>query len=298
VLHFGIREHAAAAIVNGIVMHSSTRAFSGTFLIFSDYQRPAVRLGALMGVPAIYVWTHDSIGLGEDGPTHQPVEQLSSLRAIPGLDVVRPGDANEVAVAWRTILENTENPAGIVLTRQNIPTYERGPGAAEGDTFASAEGTAKGAYVLAEARNGKPEVILMGTGSEVQLAVQAREILEAEGVAARVVSVPSLEWFNSQDEAYRESVFPRSLRARVSVEAGVAQSWQGLLGDAGRAVSLEHYGASADYKTLYREFGITAEAVAAAARESIAAASAAPLAPNGTAAMPSGAIATETGDQQ
>jgi transketolase len=298
VLHFGIREHAAAAIVNGIVMHSSTRAFSGTFLIFSDYQRPAVRLGALMGVPAIYVWTHDSIGLGEDGPTHQPVEQLSSLRAIPGLDVVRPGDANEVAVAWRTILENTENPAGIVLTRQNIPTYERGPGAAEGDTFASAEGTAKGAYVLAEARNGKPEVILMGTGSEVQLAVQAREILEAEGVAARVVSVPSLEWFNSQDEAYRESVFPRSLRARVSVEAGVAQSWQGLLGDAGRAVSLEHYGASADYKTLYREFGITAEAVAAAARESIAAASAAPLAPNGTAAVPSGAIATETGDQQ
>jgi transketolase len=298
VLHFGIREHAAAAIVNGIVMHSSTRAFSGTFLIFSDYQRPAVRLGALMGVPAIYVWTHDSIGLGEDGPTHQPVEQLSSLRAIPGLDVVRPGDANEVAVAWRTILENTENPAGIVLTRQNIPTYERGEGAAEGDTFGSAEGVAKGAYILAEARNGKPEVILMGTGSEVQLAVQAREILEAEGVAARVVSVPSLEWFNSQDEAYRESVFPRSLRARVSVEAGVAQSWQGLLGDAGRAVSLEHYGASADYKTLYREFGITAEAVAAAARESISAAAAAPLAPNGTAAMPSGAIATETGDHQ
>ncbi len=298
VLHFGIREHAAAAIVNGIVMHSSTRAFSGTFLIFSDYQRPAVRLGALMGVPAIYVWTHDSIGLGEDGPTHQPVEQLSSLRAIPGLDVVRPGDANEVAVAWRTILENTENPAGIVLTRQNIPTYERGTGAAEGDTFGSAEGVAKGAYILAEARNGKPEVILMGTGSEVQLAVQAREILEAEGIAARVVSVPSHEWFNSQDESYRESVFPRSLRARVSVEAGVAQSWHALLGDAGRAVSLEHYGASADYKTLYREFGITAEAVAAAARESISAAAGTPLAANGTPAMPSGAIATETGDQQ
>ena len=298
VLHFGIREHAAAAIVNGIVMHSSTRAFSGTFLIFSDYQRPAVRLGALMGVPAIYVWTHDSIGLGEDGPTHQPVEQLSSLRAIPGLDVVRPGDANEVAVAWRTILENTENPAGMVLTRQNIPTYERGTGAAEGNTFGSAEGVAKGAYILAEARNGKPEVILMGTGSEVQLAVQAREILEAEGIAARVVSVPSHEWFNSQDEAYRESVFPRSLRARVSVEAGVAQSWHALLGDAGRPVSLEHYGASADYKTLYREFGITAEAVAAAARDSISAAAGTPQAANGTPAMPSGAIATETGDQQ
>ncbi|RJU00341.1 transketolase [Arthrobacter frigidicola] len=298
VLHFGIREHAAAAIVNGIVMHSSTRAFSGTFLIFSDYQRPAVRLGALMGVPAIYVWTHDSIGLGEDGPTHQPVEQLTSLRAIPGLDVVRPGDANEVAVAWRTILENTENPAGIVLTRQNIPTYERGDGAATGDTFGAAEGVAKGAYVLAEARNGAPEVILMATGSEVQLAVQARETLEAEGIATRVVSVPSLEWFNSQDEAYRESVLPRSLRARVSVEAGVAQSWQGLLGDAGRAVSLEHYGASADYKTLYREFGITAEAVVAAARDSISAAAGTPLAANGTPAMPSGARATETGDHQ
>ncbi len=298
VLHFGIREHAAAAIVNGIVMHSSTRAFSGTFLIFSDYQRPAVRLGALMGVPAIYVWTHDSIGLGEDGPTHQPVEQLSSLRAIPGLDVVRPGDANEVAVAWRTILENTQNPAGIVLTRQNIPTYERGDGAATGDTFGSAEGVAKGAYILAEARNGAPEVILMATGSEVQLAVSARETLEAEGIATRVVSVPSLEWFNSQDEAYRESVLPRSLRARVSVEAGVAQSWQGLLGDAGRAVSLEHYGASADYKTLYREFGITAEAVVAAARDSISAAAGTPLAANGTPAMPSGARATETGDHQ
>jgi transketolase len=298
VLHFGIREHAAAAIVNGIVMHSSTRAFSGTFLIFSDYQRPAVRLGALMGVPAIYVWTHDSIGLGEDGPTHQPVEQLSSLRTIPGLDVVRPGDANEVAVAWRTILENTENPAGIVLTRQNIPTYERGDGAASGDTFGSAEGVAKGGYVLAEAKNGTPDVILIGTGSEVQLAVDAREQLEAQGISARVVSMPCLEWFNAQDASYRDSVLPRTVRARVSVEAGVSQSWQGVVGDAGRSVALEHFGASADYKTLYREFGITTDAVVAAAKDSLEAAGADPLAPNGTAAMPSGHQATETGDQQ
>ncbi|MHA7282944.1 transketolase [Arthrobacter sp. TMS2-4] len=298
VLHFGIREHAAAAIVNGIVMHSSTRAFSGTFLIFSDYQRPAVRLGALMGVPAIYVWTHDSIGLGEDGPTHQPVEQLSSLRTIPGLDVVRPADANEVAVAWRTILENTQNPAGLVLTRQNIPTYERGDGAAEGDTFGSAEGVAKGGYVLAEATGGSPDVILIGTGSEVQLAVEARATLEAQGITARVVSMPCLEWFNAQDAGYRESVLPRTVRARVSVEAGVAQSWHGIVGDAGRIVSLEHFGASADYKTLYREFGITADAVVAAAKDSLEAAAADPLAPNGSPALPSGHRATETGDQQ
>ncbi|MPY10928.1 transketolase [Arthrobacter bussei] len=298
VLHFGIREHAAAAIVNGIVMHSSTRAFSGTFLIFSDYQRPAVRLGALMGVPAIYVWTHDSIGLGEDGPTHQPVEQLSSLRTIPGLDVVRPGDANEVAIAWRTILENTENPAGIVLTRQNIPTYERGDGVASGDTFGSAEGVAKGGYVLAEAKDGAPDVILIGTGSEVQLAVEAREQLESQGISARVVSMPCLEWFNAQDAAYRDSVLPRTVRARVSVEAGVSQSWHGIVGDAGRSVSLEHFGASADYKTLYREFGITSDAVVAAAKDSLEAVAADPLAPNGTAAMASGHQATETGDQQ
>ncbi len=296
VLHFGIREHAAAAIVNGIVMHSSTRAFSGTFLIFSDYQRPAVRLGALMGVPSIYVWTHDSIGLGEDGPTHQPVEQLAALRAIPGLDVVRPGDANEVAVAWRTILENTEHPAGIVLTRQNIPTYERGEGAANGDTFGSAEGAARGAYILAEAAQGTPDVILIGTGSEVQLAVEARATLQAEGIAARVVSMPSLEWFNRQDEAYRESVLPGNVLARVSVEAGVALGWRELIGDAGRSVSLEHFGASADYKRLFNEFGITAEAVTQAARDSIAAAGN-HRAPNGTPAW-SGPTSSETGDQQ
>ncbi len=298
VLHFGIREHAAAAIVNGIVMHSSTRAFSGTFLIFSDYQRPAIRLGALMGVPAVYVWTHDSIGLGEDGPTHQPVEQLASLRAIPGLDVVRPGDANEVAVAWRTILENTNNPAGIVLTRQNIPTYERGTGAASGSTFASADGVAKGGYVLAEADGGDAQVILIGTGSEVQLAVQAREALQTDGVPTRVVSMPCLEWFDQQDEQYRESVLPSGVRARVSVEAGVAQGWRDLIGDSGRSVSLEHFGASADYKTLFREFEITADAVVAAARESLEAAQSGPGPLNRSTGAASGAQSSTTGDLQ
>ncbi|MGR0159810.1 transketolase [Paenarthrobacter nitroguajacolicus] len=274
VLHFGIREHAAASIVNGISLHGRTRAFSGTFLIFSDYQRPAIRLGALMGVPSLYVWTHDSIGLGEDGPTHQPVEQLASLRAIPGLDVVRPGDANEVSAAWKVMLENHENPAGIVLTRQNIPTYARGEGEATGDTFGSTAGVAKGGYVLAEAsKDGETvdaQVILIGTGSEVQLAVQAREALQAEGIAARVVSMPCVEWFNKQDEAYRESVLPASVKARVSVEAGLALGWREFVGDAGRSISLEHFGASADYKRLFNEFGITAEAVAAAAKDSLA----------------------------
>ncbi|TVU66540.1 transketolase [Paenarthrobacter nitroguajacolicus] len=274
VLHFGIREHAAASIVNGISLHGRTRAFSGTFLIFSDYQRPAIRLGALMGVPSLYVWTHDSIGLGEDGPTHQPVEQLASLRAIPGLDVVRPGDANEVSAAWKAMLENHENPAGIVLTRQNIPTYARGEGEAAGDTFGSTAGVAKGGYVLAEAsKDGETvdaQVILIGTGSEVQLAVQAREALQAEGIAARVVSMPCVEWFNKQDEAYRESVLPASVKARVSVEAGLALGWREFVGDAGRSISLEHFGASADYKRLFNEFGITAEAVEAAAKDSLA----------------------------
>ncbi|MEE1620207.1 transketolase [Zafaria sp. Z1313] len=272
VLHFGIREHAAASIVNGIVLSSKTRAFSGTFLIFSDYQRPAIRLSALMGIPSIYVWTHDSIGLGEDGPTHQPVEQLASLRAIPNLDVVRPADANETAWAWKTVLENTANPAGLVLTRQNLPVFDRtAPG------FKDVSGTARGAYVLAEAldaegRETTPDVLLLGTGSEVQLAVAAREALAAEGVAARVVSIPCLEWFHAQDAAYQEEVLPASVKARVSVEAGVAQGWRELVGDAGRIVSLDHFGASADYQRLYTEFGITAEAVAAAARDSLAAA--------------------------
>nr|WP_247647089.1 transketolase [Arthrobacter sp. E3] len=276
VLHFGIREHAAAAIVNGIHLGGPTRAYSGTFLIFSDYQRPAIRLSALMGVPSIYVWTHDSIGLGEDGPTHQPVEQLASLRAIPGLDVVRPGDANEVATAWKKILELTDNPAGIVLTRQNIPTYARGTGAATATEFASADGVAQGGYVLAEAVvDGAvvtPQVILVATGSEVQLAVEAREALAAEGIGARVVSMPCVEWFNAQPAEYREQVLPKAVKARVSVEAGLALGWREIIGDAGRSISLEHFGASADYKVLFNEFGITADAVTAAAKDSLAAA--------------------------
>jgi transketolase len=271
VLHFGIREHAMAAILNGIVLHGNTRPFGGTFLIFSDYMRPAVRLAALMKAPSIFVWTHDSVALGEDGPTHQPVEQLATLRAIPGLDVVRPGDANEVSWAWKTILERRNGPAGIVLTRQNIPVFERGDGDASGETFASAKNVAKGAYVLAEAPNGTPDVILIATGSEVQLAVAAREALKADGVNARVVSVPSLEWFEEQSAEYRESVLPKAITARVSVEAGIALTWTKYVGDRGRSVSIEHFGASADYKTLFREFGITTEAVVAAAKESLAA---------------------------
>ena len=277
VLHFGIREHAAASIVNGIHLGGPTRAFSGTFLIFSDYQRPAIRLSALMGVPSIYVWSHDSIGLGEDGPTHQPVEQLATLRAIPGLDVVRPGDSNEVAASWKKILETTDNPAGIVLTRQNVPTYPRGTGAATATEFASTDGVAQGGYVLAEAvSNGAvvtPEVILIATGSEMQLAIEAREALQGQGIATRVVSMPCVEWFKSQDAAYREQVLPAAVKARVSVEAGLALGWKEFVGDAGRSISLEHFGASANYERLFQEFGITTEAVTAAAKESLAAAS-------------------------
>jgi transketolase len=271
-LHFGIREHAMGAILNGIVLHGNTRPYGGTFLIFSDYMRPAVRLAALMKAPAIYVWTHDSVALGEDGPTHQPVEQLTVLRAIPGLDIVRPADANEVAYAWKTILERRNGPAGIALSRQNLPVFERGTGAAEGETLASASHVAKGAYVLAEAPGGTPDVILLASGSEVQIAVEAREALKGDGVNARVVSVPCQEWFEEQDAAYRESVLPASVKARVSIEAGIALTWRTYLGDAGRAVSIEHFGASADYKTLYREFGITTEAAVAAAKDSLAAA--------------------------
>ncbi|HEY5224831.1 MAG TPA: transketolase [Microbacteriaceae bacterium] len=271
VLHFGIREHAMAAILNGIVLHGPTRPYGGTFLIFSDYMRPAVRLAALMKIPSIFVWTHDSVALGEDGPTHQPIEQLAALRAIPQLDVVRPGDANEVAYAWLELLKRRGGPAGIALTRQNIPVFERGDGDASGETLASAKNVAKGAYVLAEAPNGAPDVILIATGSELQLAVNAREALKSQGVNARVVSAPSLEWFEEQTAAYRESVLPASIKARVSVEAGIALTWRGYVGDAGRSVSIEHFGASADYKTLFQKFGITTDAVVAAATESIAA---------------------------
>ena len=261
-LHFGIREHAMGAVMNGIALHGGTRVFGGTFLVFSDYMRGAVRLAALMGLPVTYVWTHDSIGLGEDGPTHQPIEHLASLRAIPGLDVVRPADANETAVAWRTVLETTDRPAGICLTRQNVPVLDR-------SAFASAEGTARGAYVLRDAGNGAPEVILVGTGSEVQICVAAQELLEAEGIPTRVVSMPCVEWFRAQDEAYRRTVLPSDVRARVSVEAAVAQGWHEWIGDAGECVSLEHFGASAPFSVLYEQFGMTAERVVAAARASL-----------------------------
>jgi transketolase len=270
VLHFGIREHGMGSILNGIALHGLTRPYGGTFLVFSDYMRPAVRLAAIMGLPVTYVWTHDSIGLGEDGPTHQPVEHLAALRAIPGLDVVRPADANETAVAWRTVLEHhatQPRPAGMCLTRQNVPTFPR-----DTDGFASADGVARGAYVLLDSDDGQPDVVLIGTGSEVQLAVAARDLLAADGVAARVVSMPCREWFLREDQKYRDDVLPPTVRARVSVEAAVAQGWRELVGDAGRSISLEHFGASADYKTLFSEFGITAEAVATAAKESIAAA--------------------------
>jgi transketolase len=263
VLHFGIREHGMGAILNGIALHGLTRPYGGTFLVFSDYMRPSVRLAALMGLPVTYVWTHDSIGLGEDGPTHQPVEHLWALRAIPGLDVVRPADANETAVAWRAILDRTDHPAALCLSRQNLPVVDR-------TTFGSAEGTAKGGYILADASNREPDVILIGTGSEVQLALSASKLLEADGVKTRVVSMPCVEWFAEQDAAYQEEVLPPQVRARVSVEAGLALGWRQFVGDAGRSVSLEHFGASADYSTLYAEFGITADHVAAAARKSLA----------------------------
>ena len=265
-LHFGIREHGMGAILNGIALHGLTRPYGGTFLVFSDYMRGSVRLAALMGLPVTFVWTHDSIGLGEDGPTHQPVEHLWALRAIPGLDVVRPADANETVVAWRTILEHTDRPAALCLSRQNLPVLDR---SAAGPGLTSADGAARGGYVLAEA-GGTPDVILIGTGSEVPIALAARDALQAEGIGTRVVSMPCVEWFTSQDAAYREQVLPAAVRARVSVEAGIALGWREFTGDAGASISLEHFGASADYKKLYEEFGITAARTAAAARESLA----------------------------
>ncbi|MFE3649116.1 transketolase [Streptomyces sp. NPDC059152] len=270
-IHFGIREHSMAAEMNGITLHGNTRVYGGTFLVFSDYMRNAVRLSALMHLPVTYVWTHDSIGLGEDGPTHQPVEHLASLRAIPGLNVVRPADANETAIAWREIMRRWTKefgvgaPHGLALTRQGVPTYE------------ADENTVKGGYVRFEAegadgRSAEPQVVLIATGSELQLAVAAREQLQAEGVPTRVVSMPSVEWFEEQDQEYRDSVLPPSVKARVAVEAGIGLTWYRYVGDAGQIVSLEHFGASADAKLLFREFGFTPEAVAAAARESLTAA--------------------------
>jgi transketolase len=262
VLHFGIREHAMGSIMNGIALHGGTRVYGGTFLVFSDYMRPAVRLAALMRLPVTYVWTHDSIGLGEDGPTHQPVEHLAALRAIPGLDVVRPADANETTVAWRTILQHTDRPAGLCLTRQDVPTFDR-------SAMGSAEGVARGGYVLADASSGQPEVILVGTGSEVQLAVKAREVLESQGTPTRVVSMPCVEWFREQDLAYQQQVLPSGVKARVSVEAAVAMGWRDIVGDAGEIVSLEHFGASANYKVLFEQLGFTPDRVVAAAHASM-----------------------------
>ncbi|WP_194822976.1 transketolase [Micromonospora sp. S-DT3-3-22] len=261
-LHFGIREHAMGAILNGIALHGGTRPYGGTFLVFSDYMRPSVRLAALMKLPVTYVWTHDSIGLGEDGPTHQPVEHLTALRAIPGLDVVRPADANETAWAWRQALEHTDRPTALALSRQPLPTLDR-------ERYAGAEGTAKGGYVLAEASSGKPQVIIVGTGSEVQLCLTARERLEADGTPTRVVSMPCQEWFYEQDEAYRESVLPRGVQARVSVEAGIGMSWRGVVGDLGESVSLEHYGASAPHTVLFEQFGFTPDRIVAAAHAAL-----------------------------
>ncbi|MFC5959364.1 transketolase [Streptomyces pratens] len=262
-IHFGIREHSMAAQMNGIALHGNTRIYGGTFLVFSDYMRNAVRLSALMHLPVTYVWTHDSIGLGEDGPTHQPVEHLASLRAIPGLNVVRPADANETAIAWREILKRWTKefgkgaPHGLALTRQGVPVYEPN------------EDAARGGYVLFEADGGAPQVVLIATGSEVHVAVGAREQLQAAGVPTRVVSMPSVEWFEEQDQGYRESVLPPAVKARVAVEAGIGLTWHKYVGDAGRIVSLEHFGASADGKVLFEEYGFTAENVASVAREAL-----------------------------
>jgi transketolase len=265
VLHFGIREHAMGAILNGIALHGKTRSYGGTFLIFSDYMRPAVRLAALMKVPSIFVWTHDSVALGEDGPTHQPIEQLATLRAIPGLDIVRPADANEVSYSWKKILERRSGPAGIALTRQNIPVFDRQNPDETGVTYASASNTEHGAYVLAEASSGAPKLILIATGSEVQLAVAARLELERSGIPTRVVSAPCLEWFEEQSSQYKESVLPSTVTARVSVEAGLSLGWSKYVGS-GASVSIEHFGASADYKTLFSKFGMTTDAVVKAAQ--------------------------------
>jgi transketolase len=264
-LHFGVREHGMGMILNGIALEGLTRPYGGTFLVFSDYMRPAVRLAAIQQLPVTFVWTHDSIGLGEDGPTHQPVEHLAALRAIPGLDVIRPADANETAAAWAALLRHRDRPAALALTRQAVPVYDR-------KEFARASNVAKGGYVMAEASTGTPEVILVATGSEVQLAVEARETLEKRGIATRVVSMPCREWFDAQSAAYRERVLPKAVRARVSIEAGATQGWREVVGDAGEVIGIDHFGASADFKTLFKEFGFTTQAVVAAARRSLKAA--------------------------
>ena len=261
IIHFGIREHAMGAILNGIALHGLTRSFGGTFLVFSDYMRGAVRLAALMNIPSIFIWSHDSIGLGEDGPTHQPVEHIASLRLIPNFSIVRPGDANETAIAWREIITR-DKPVGIALSRQNLPVFDR-------TQCGSAEGVAKGAYVIVEATS-EPDVILIATGSEVHVAIAAAKVLLDENIAARVVSAPCLEWFEEQPDSYKESVLPKGVKARVSIEAGVGAGWHKYVGDNGEIVSLEHFGASASAGTLFKEYGFTPENVVKAAKRTIA----------------------------
>jgi len=261
IVHFGIREHAMGAILNGIALHGLTRAFGGTFLVFSDYMRGAVRLAALMNIPSIFIWSHDSIGLGEDGPTHQPVEHIASLRLIPNLAIVRPADANETAIAWREIITR-DKPVGLALSRQNLPVFER-------SESNSAAGVAKGAYVIAEPK-GAPDVILIATGSEVHIAIEASRLLAEQNISARVVSAPCLEWFEEQSDSYKESILPKNLKARVSVEAGVGAGWHKYVGDNGEIISLEHFGASASAGTLFKEYGFTAENIVEAAKRTIA----------------------------
>ena len=264
IIHFGIREHAMGAILNGMALHGLVKPFGGTFLVFSDYMRGAVRLSSLMQLPVTYVWTHDSIGLGEDGPTHQPVEHLASLRTIPGFSVIRPCDANEVIVCWQEIIKRSK-PSGLVLSRQNLPVLDR-------SKFSLAKEAAKGAYVLAYGSNSSKdecEVILIATGSEVSLAIAAREKLISEGIKVRLVSAPCLEWFMEQSEDYRNEVLPKSIRARVSIEAGVAQPWYRFIGDSGIAISVEKFGASASGDIMFREYGFTVENIVNAVKESI-----------------------------
>ena len=263
ILHFGIREHAMGAILNGICLSGVTRPFGGTFLVFSDYMRPSVRLAALMGIAPIYVWTHDSVALGEDGPTHQPIEHLTALRAIPNLSVIRPADANETAYAWLAAMKNSTSPQALVLSRQNLPVLQRG------GKYAQASQVDKGAYTYVDAENGQPELILIATGSELQFAVSAREELEKSGIPTRLVSMPCFEWFAQQPEQYRQSVLPKDVKARVSIEAGLTSSWREVVGDKGISIGIDHYGASADYKTLYKEFGITSEAVVLAGKKAV-----------------------------
>ena len=258
IIHFGIREHAMGSILNGIALSGLTKSFGGTFAVFSDYMRPAVRLAALMKLPSIFVWTHDSIGLGEDGPTHQPIEHFAALRAIPDFDVIRPADANEVAAAWKIIIKGRK-ASGILLSRQNLPVFDR-------TKFGSADGVARGAYILKEASK-SPQLILMATGSEVSLAVESAQALEESGIATRVVSIPCFEWFNQQSQTYKEEVLPPSVKARVSIEAGISQGWREYVGDAGACVSLEHYGASAGANVLFKEFGFTVDNVVATAKK-------------------------------